>query len=306
VLDLWLIVTATGWALEITLQGLILSDRFSLAWYMGRIFSLIASSVVLIVLLSEATTLYAHLARSVMRRRAARQGRQIAMDAMAASIVHEMNQPLGSISLNTEVALIHLASTPPNNAEVRAALEDIANASARGGQVISSLRSVFKKGIQTRTRFEVNNLVREVLGILEIELRSQGVRVSTDLREGLPTLFGDRSQLLQVFLNLIVNAAEAMRPIADRARTLFVTSRYERNSDELIFTIEDSGVGVGGKDLDTIFDPFFTTKTTGMGIGLTICRTIVGAHGGSLRASANKPHGTIFKIAIPSETETGD
>ena len=299
VLDLWLMVTVWAWLLEITLQGIFLTDRFSLAWYVGRVFSLIAGSLVLIVLLSEMTTLYAHLARSVMRQRAARQARQIAMDTMAASIAHEVSQPLAAIALNARSALIFLAATTPNTDEARAAIEDIAISSARGTQVIESLRAMFRKDAARKASFDINNLVREVVAILDINLRAERVSVSTSLREGLPQPLADHGQLQQVFLNLIMNAIDAMRPVTDRARELRITSDFIQATSEILVTVEDSGTGVGDRNAERIFEPFFTTKPTGTGIGLNICRSIIGAHGGSLRAVANRPFGTIFEIIVP-------
>jgi signal transduction histidine kinase len=303
VIDLWLIVAISAWLLEITLQGLFLTPRFSLAWYVGRVYSLIAGSVVLIVLRSEATTLYAHLARSVVRQRTVRQARQIAMDTMAASIAHEVNQPLGAIALNADAALLHLARTPPNSAEVRAALEDIAAASARGGQVIAVVRAMFKQGPRVRAPIDINDVIREVLAILDVDLRAQTVSVSTALHPAVPHLSADRGQLQQVLLNLVVNATEAMHSVTDRPRRLRISSGVVPGSTEIIVTVEDSGAGIDSKDADRVFEPFFTTKPAGMGIGLTVCRSIIDAHGGSLRASANKPHGTIFEIIVPKDAE---
>jgi len=289
--------------MEITLQGLFLTDRFSLAWYVGRAYSLIAGSVVLIVLLSETTTLYAHLARTAIRQRAARNARQIAMDTMAASIAHEVNQPLGSIALNAEAALQYLARTPPNDIEVRAALEDIAAASARGSQAIASLREMFNKTTRGRVSFDVTDLVREVLAILDLDLRAQRVLVSTALQAGLPRILADRGQLQQVFLNLITNAIESMRSVSDRQRRLRISSDFADGMSEIRISIEDSGPGIDQQDEKKIFEPFFSTKPTGMGIGLTICQSIVVSHGGSLRAFSNKPYGTIFEIALPVDVE---
>ncbi len=299
VLDLWLMVTVYAWLLEITLNGLFLTDRFSLAWYMGRIYALIASGVVLIVLLSEITTLYAQLARSVIRQRAARHARQVAMDTMAASIAHEVSQPLGTIAANAEAALMLLAKTPPDNHQVRAALEDIAAANARANEVITSLRAMFKKDAHGRARVDINDLVREVLAILEFDFRAQGVFVATQLRAELPQILGDRGQLRQVFLNLMTNAIEAMRLAPDHARELRITSNVTNEASTLVVAFGDSGPGIDWEDQDRIFEPFFTTKSAGTGIGLTICRSIIDAHGGSLRVSANKPHGTIFEVVVP-------
>lgn len=255
----------------------------------------------MLVLLSETTTLYAHLARSVLKQRHDREARQIAMDTMAASIAHEISQPMGAIVANTDAALSFLAKIPPNTDEVRAALEDIASDSARGTEVIAGLRAMFKKDVHGRVWLGVNDLVREVLTMADIDLRTQRVTVSTELREGIPLLFADRGQLQQVFLNLIMNAIEAMHSVTDRTRGLRVTSDIIRGSSDILITIEDSGAGIDRKDKDRIFEPFFTTKSTGTGIGLNICRSIIDSHGGDLRASANNPYGTIIHLVLPIE-----
>jgi signal transduction histidine kinase len=299
VLDLWLMVMCCTWLLEAAISAVLINSRFSLGWYAGRIYALIATLFVLVVLLSEATTLYAHLARSVMRQRGEREARQTAMDAMAASIAHEVNQPLGAIALNSQTALFLLAKTPPDIEEARAALESIVSDSVRGSEVIASLRAMFKKDVHGRVWFSVNDLVREVLTTVEVELRTQRVSVATDLHDGIPRLLADRGQLQQVFLNLIMNAIEAMRSITDRARRLRIRSDIIQGSSGVLVTVEDSGIGIDGKDKARIFEPFFTTKSSGTGIGLTICRSIIESHGGTLRASSNKPHGTIFHVALP-------
>jgi signal transduction histidine kinase len=301
VLDLWLMVTVSAWLIEITLQGLFLTDRFSLAWYVGRTYSLIAGSVVLIMLLSEATTLYAHLARTAMRQRAARSAREIAMETMAASIAHEVNQPLGSIALNAHAALRYLARTPLDEGEVRAAIEDIAAASARGSQIIEGLRAMFNSTTRGKISLDVADLVREVLAILDLDLRAQRVLVSTALPAGLPRFMGDRGQLQQVLLNVIRNAVESMRSASDRERRLRISSDFIEGTPEIRISIEDSGPGIDQQDEKKIFEPFFSTKPAGMGIGLTICQSIVVSHGGSLRAIANKPYGAVFEIVLPAD-----
>ena len=137
--------------------------------------------------------------------------------------------------------------------------------------------------------------------MVDIDLRTQRVSVSIELREGLPQLLADRGQLQQVFLNLIMNAIDAMRSVTDRVRLLRIRSDNGQESSSVLVTIEDSGTGIEKNDKDRIFEPFFTTKSTGTGVGLAICRSIVEAHGGSLRASPNNPHGTIFYVALPTD-----
>ena len=220
---------------------------------------------------------------------------------MAASIAHEVNQPLAASALNSQAALRYLTQTPPNIDQVRDALEAITRDSIRGAEVITSLRTMFKKGAHGSVRFDVNDLIREVVAMVDVDLRTQRVAVATELREGLPPLLADRGQLQQVFLNLVMNAIEAMHSVTDRARQLRVRSEVIQKSSGVLVSVEDSGSGIDRKDKERIFEPFFTTKSTGTGIGLTICRSIIESHDGTLRVSANKPYGTIFQVALPSD-----
>ena len=158
---------------------------------------------------------------------------------------------------------------------------------------------MFKKGAHGQILLDVNDLLRETLTSLDLDLRAQGISITTDLRNELPRLSGDRGQLQQVFLNLISNAIDAMSSVVDRARALRVRTDIVQESSDIVVTVEDTGMGIEGAG-DGIFEPFFTTKSTGTGVGLTICRVIIEAHGGSLRASANKPYGAIFQVLLPS------
>jgi signal transduction histidine kinase len=275
--------------------------RFDVGWYASRVFALAASIVVLIVLLSETTTLYANLARSVLRQRAAREARQTAMDATAASIAHEINQPLAAISLNSEVALFCVTGATPDLDEARAALHCVIDASHRASAVISSIRSMYRKDSHGRAWLDINGLVREALTTTEIELRTHRVSVLMELHNKLPQVFGDRGQLQQVFQNLIMNAIEAMHATPERSRVLRMRSDIIQDSNQIVVSIADSGAGIGEKDKDHIFEPFFTTKPTGTGIGLTICRSIIESHGGVLQASANRPYGAVFEVVLPIE-----
>jgi signal transduction histidine kinase len=295
VLDLWLMVVCSAMVLELAMNNLI-NARFSVGWYASRVYSFTASTAVLLVLLSETTTLYANLALSVMRQRGAREARQIAMDAMAASIAHEIRQPLGAMVTDASASSRWLRNSPPNLDEALLALSRVVSNGHRAAEVITSLRTMFKKDAHGRVLFGVDDLVQEVLTTLGVELRTQQISVTTRF-EDVPQLLGDRGQLQQVFLNLIMNAIEAMG--TSRARVLRVSSSTIQQSSGVMVTIEDSGIGIEDKDKDSIFEPFFTTKTGGTGVGLAICRSIVEAHGGTLAAFSNKPHGTIFRVALP-------
>ena len=301
VLDLWLMVLSFALVLEVTMSSLLASARFDVGWYASRVFGLAASIIVLIVLLSETTTLYANLARSVLRQRGARQARQIAMDAMAASIAHEIRQPLAAVILNGEAALHCLTGTTPDLAEACDALHCVVDESLRASAVIAGIRSMYRKDIHGRAWLDVNGLVQEALTATEIELRTHRVSVSMEPNNELPQVFADRGQLQQVFHNLILNAIEAMHATAEHSRVLRVRSDNIQDSKQIVVSIADAGAGIGEKDKERIFEPFFTTKPTGTGIGLTICQSIVESHGGVLQASANRPYGTIFEVVLPIE-----
>jgi signal transduction histidine kinase len=302
-LDLWLMVMCWTWLLEVTISATLNYQRFSLGWYAGRTYWLIGSIFVLLILLSETTRLYADLARSATRQRHKRVARQVAMDTMAASIAHEIKQPLAAIVTTGRAGMNWLARATPDLDEARVAFKSIVDSGNRASEVIDGVRSMFKKDNHGRASLSANDVIQEALRMADVDLRAQRISVSAELREGLPRLLGDRGQLQQVFLNLIINATEAMRPITDRARLLRVTSDINRESSEVLVTIEVSGTGIDKKEKDRIFEPFFTTKSTGTGIGLTICRSIIESHSGSLRASANNPYGTIFHVALPSGGE---
>ena len=301
VLDLWLMVVCCAWLLETATATLFVGARYELGWYAGRSFGIAATFIVLLVLLSETLILYASLARSIARQRNERHARKIAMDAMAASIVHEINQPLGAMIINAGTGLSLLKSTPPDLNEACTALDDIVNDGRRMNEIVGGIRSMFKKGARGRLLLDVNELVRETLTMLDLDLRTYGISVKTDLSNGIPQLSGDRGQLQQVFLNLISNAIEAMSSLTDRARNLQVRTNVVQGSSDVVVTVEDSGTGLGGEDKDRIFEPFFTTKSTGTGVGLTICRVIIESHGGSLVALANRPYGAILEVTLPSD-----
>ena len=302
VLDLWLMVVCCAWLLETTTATLFVNAQFNLGWYAGRVFGIGSTFVVLLVLLSETLVLYASLAQSIIRRRGDRHARQIAMDAMAASIVHEIKQPLSAMVTNADVGRRWLEKATPDLNEARSAFDRIVNNGQRVNEIVGGIRSMFRKGARGRTLFDVNELVRETLAMIDLDLKTQRVSVASDLRKGLPQLSGDRGQLQQVFLNLISNAIEAMSSVTDRARDLRIRSELILESSDVVIAVEDSGIGIAGAGSDHIFEPFFTTKPTGTGVGLTICRMIVEAHGGNLRASANEPHGAVFRVTLP----TGD
>jgi hypothetical protein len=222
------------------------------------------------------------------------------MAAMTASIAHELNQPLSAIVSNANAGLRWLARPQPNIEEVQAGLNRIANDGHRASEVIASIRAMFGKDQRKRAPVNINALIGEVLALLHGELESHQVLLRTDLLDGIPEVMAERVPLQQVLLNLIMNAVDAMNSVADRERRLTIRSELLAASDVRI-AVEDSGTGIDPSHTNRIFEAFFTTKPHGMGMGLSICQSIVEAHGGSLWAARRSPHGTVFVRAVTPE-----
>jgi signal transduction histidine kinase len=296
-------VVLSAWLLEIAFFVLLTAIRFSLAFYASRMFALVTASVVLLVLLTETTTLYGRLARSVTLQRREREGRLMAMNAMSASIAHELRQPLAAMMANSEAALLWLTKAPPDLTKVHAAVERITNDSHRANEVVGSVRALFQKDSSDREYRDVNTLVQDVLAIEAEELRRHRISVDLELAEPGAQVLCDRLQLRQVILNLVVNAVEAMSRVTDRARVLRVKS--EAHDQGVRITIADSGPGIDQENVDQVFEPFFSTKAQGMGLGLWICRAIIENHNGRLTALPGADHGAVFLIALPGKKALG-
>ena len=286
--------------MELSLGTLFAGFRYSLGWYSARSLQLMATLIVLVLLLSETTALYANMIRQTIQRRGARQSRQIAMDAMAASLGHEIKQPLTAIMANAGAGERLAAMAEPDMKEVLATFSDITAEGVRISEIINDVRTLFRKSTHERELLDINSVVRDALLAVELDRRARRVNVKTEMAEDLSPVFGNGGQLHQLFLNLITNALEAMNTVAGRSSVLRVRSRLVTGSSEIAVTVEDTGVGIGDADSDRIFEPFFSTKAVGTGVGLTICRVIVEAHGGTLAVSANQPHGTIFRVVLPA------
>ena len=229
--------------------------------------------------------------------RSAQQTLLTTMGRMAASIAHELNQPLAAIVTNGNASLRFLAKSPPDLDEVRAALKCVVSDGHRASQVIGTIRSMFQKDGQKKAPVKVNQLVQEVLGLLEGDLRNQQVSLRIELEEQPIQVLGDLVQLQQVILNLITNAIDAMGSVTERPRVLRV--RSETKESCVVITVEDSGAGIDPKSRTRIFDAFYTTKSHGMGIGLAICRSVIEAHGGRISASPGNPNGCVFQVVLP-------
>jgi two-component system NtrC family sensor kinase len=228
----------------------------------------------------------------------ARASRLTTMGAMTASIAHEINQPLAAIAANANAGLRWLSREAPDLEEVHAALKRINNDAHRASEVIQGIRSIFKKAPQQGALIDINDVVLEVLALVHGELINYRVSATSNLMPDLPRVRADRVQLQQVILNLIMNAVEAMGTVADQERVLNVASQLDEPNAVQV-TVRDSGPGIDPNRMDRIFDAFFSTKSSGMGMGLFICRSIVESHGGRLWATAAVPHGAIFHLVLP-------
>jgi PAS domain S-box-containing protein len=229
--------------------------------------------------------------------------RVITMGELTASIAHEINQPLAAIVTNADACMVWLSNEPPNLEEVRAAVESIAQDGTRASEVIQHIRAMFMKNTHERTSVRLNDLIREVVALLQAGASKNQVELQTELASDLPPALGDRVQVQQVIVNLALNGIEAMGAVIDRPRRLVIRSERQ-NSEELLVAVRDSGVGIDAKDFKRIFDAFFTTKAQGMGMGLSICRSIVEAHGGRLWAIANSDYGATFQFTLPADRDT--
>ena len=227
----------------------------------------------------------------------ARVARIATMGELTASIAHEINQPLAAAATNASASLHWIALQPPHLAEARQAMTNAMNEANRASGVIERLRALLKKAPPELRPLDVNEVIREVLALAHKELTVGGVAVHTELSPEVPTVLADRVQLQQVMLNLIMNAIDAMLAIKDRPRTLLIKSA--RDAEGVLVEVQDSGRGLDPKQASRIFDSFFTTKPEGIGMGLSISRSIVEAHGGHLRAVPGSLHGAIFQFILP-------
>jgi PAS domain S-box-containing protein len=222
------------------------------------------------------------------------------MGELAASIAHEVNQPLAAVVTNCNAGLRWLAGTPPNLDEVGECLRRIMQDGNRAGEVLMRIRSLVKRSGPVKERLDLNERVREVLLIANGEARRYGVAVRTELAP-LPRVRGDRVQLQQVILNLVMNGIESMKDVMDRPRELLISSRPVEAS-QVLLAVEDRGVGLEEQSMERVFEAFYTTKPEGMGMGLPISRSIIEAHGGRLWAGSNSDYGATFRLTLPVES----
>jgi PAS domain S-box-containing protein len=228
--------------------------------------------------------------------------RVITMGQLTASIAHEVSQPIAATVLNAQAASRWLGAHPPNLNEVRRILGQIIDDSERAGDVIGRIRALIKKAPPRKEGLEINEEILAVIALTRGEVVQNGVSVRTQLAEGLPLIQADRVQLQQVILNLIINAVEAMSGASEGARELLISTGGDASNGVLV-SLRDSGPGLDPASLERLFDAFYTTKSSGLGMGLSICHSIIEAQGGRIWAGANEPRGAVFHFTLPLERE---
>jgi C4-dicarboxylate-specific signal transduction histidine kinase len=222
---------------------------------------------------------------------------------LTASIAHEVNQPLAAVVANGAACLRWLDRKTPDLDAVRRSVESVIDDCNRASEVIRRVRALAKKTDPQMAPLDINDVVNEVIALVQREVFSHGVSLRTELAPALPAVLADRVQLQQVLINLVINGIEAMQPVPDRPRQLVIRSRQDE-AGQLLISVADCGVGIAAENVDRLFNPFFTTKSSGMGMGLPICRSIIESHGGRLYATATVPHGATFQFTLPVNADT--
>jgi len=314
-LDQWLVVALCALLLEVLLASVLSAGRFTLAWYAGRFYQLVTATVVMVVLLAEMAQLYAGVARSntmlqrergmlqraVDAQRRERDARLMTGDAVAATIAHELKQPLTAMVTRSYTGMRSLDGAAPDLEKAKAGFRQIAEDGHRAAAVIDSIRASFRQDARVRAPLDVTNLIEEAIALLQDDLNNHRILVNVEPATGL-RVTGNRIQVQQVLLNLITNAIETMATV-DGPRILAVSASARENGG-VIISVADTGMGIGAEDVQRVFNPLFTTKAGGMGMGLTICRSIIEAHNGMMWVSPNAPRGSIFQFVLADDTAT--
>ena len=302
VLDLWLTVMCCTLMFEVAMT-MFVGSRFILSFYASRFFGVSATIIVLLVLLSETTALYAQFAHSAMREaelqrlEIARLMRQSLLGELAGAIAHELGQPLTAILSNAETAQELLGRSEIDRKTIQEIVADIIQEDSRASEVISRIRRMLRRGETTSEPVNLNALLDSTLHLLRGEIMKRKIDVAVEA-SGVPAVFGDPVQLQQVLLNVMMNAMDSMSAMETSQRAMNITTRSKGKTVEVV--IRDSGHGVSAEAQARLFQPFFTTKAHGLGLGLTICSSIMRSHGGKLSIENSPAGGATVVIALPA------
>ena len=298
-LSLWVCIVLFSLGIELLLIAYLGGGtRLSVGWWAGRLYGLVAMSIILLVLIAQTTLVHIRLARTVAAELRSREKRLTAMEALSASIAHEINQPLASMVTNADAALRWLAKAEPRIDKAELALRRIVEDGHRANGVVAGIRTMFTKGTRERAELDLAAIVARAAGEAGRDARPYGVEIVVEGEREVPAVIGNAVQLHHVLRNLIENAVDAVRAAPLRARRVTVRLSQEAHG-EVHVGVADTGTGIAPEVAERLFDPFVTTKPGGMGMGLMFCRAVVEAHGGSIWASANTPHGAIFHVSLP-------
>jgi signal transduction histidine kinase len=300
-LDLWLLIVLLGWLLEIGLV-LLSPGRFTVGWYVGQVMGLLSSLFVLYALIVKTNTHYAHSVRQLVTERLEREHRFLMRDAIAASIAHELRQPLSVILMSSQVARKKPAGQV---GEVADLLDEIAATALRAGDIIQSTHAMFGRESSRTQPVHLEPLLRSALAIVQSGARAQDVCVDLVVKGQLRPVTGNWMQMQQALLNLFQNAIEALGQVNDRPRTLTVRCAPSEDEECLTIRVEDNGPGIAPADREIIFAPYFTTRAEGTGLGLAITRLVVEAHGGQVGVEPLSPCGAAFVIRLPYDEGHG-
>jgi signal transduction histidine kinase len=298
VIDLWLAVAVWSWLFESLMQAIVQS-RFSFVFYLSRSMGVVSSTFVLIAFLSESLMLHRRLVLATVAREQEREGHRTAIDIIVASLAHELRQPLTAILSNEKAGSRLVAAPMVDRDEMAETFADIRGSVLRANEIIDSVRAMFTASPPEREQIDVNGLAKQAVELLRIELATHRVTVDLALAPELPLIQGHRGQLLEVLLNGLQNGLDSVAAAPGGPRQLIVrTARLQ--SDKVSINIEDTGGGIDPRVANRLFEPFHTTKAKGMGLGLSICQSIVTAHGGTLTLKRRAPHGAVFGVELPA------
>lgn len=297
-LDQWLMAVALAAILELTFSGLLPTVRFSTGFYAGRAFSLLTASIVLVSLLAETTRLYVRLAGTNAMLLRERNNKLMNLEAVAASLAHEVRQPLTAIIAFAQAVRQFLTRDPPDLKEATLTIDDLVETGHRADRIFDDIRALFGRSALTKQPVDMNELVLEVLRVLESDLAKQEIRTQVQLTSPLPLVSGNKGQLQEVIINLIHNAIEAMVSCPGQ-RVLKLETELGAD-DTVSVAVQDTGPGLDSQNIAAIFDAFVTTKPRGLGLGLAICRQIIDRHDGRITGSSGSPCGAVFRIVLPA------
>ena len=299
VLDHLLAISVAATTAEMAMVTFLSGGRFDVGWYTVRIFGVVASTVVLLALLTEITRLHAKLSLALHAVERERDNKLLTAQAASAAIAHEIRQPLAAIAASNGAALRFLKKAPPDLGQVRASLELAISSCHQASAMIDDVRSLFRTIDEPGAPVDLNEVIVGVLQSRQQELSRGKVEVRHELAAGLPPVRGHKTQLQEVIVNLVNNAVEAMATTTDRPRLLTLTTQ-RRGEDAIVVQVLDTGPGIDPERLKEIFDAFVTTKPQGTGLGLAICRMIIDHHGGELTVSSDGRSGALFQFVLPA------